>query len=169
LITDHYLVVANVRERLALNKQTSHRFNVERFSLKKLNEVECKEKNYVEVSNRFAALEDLDSEVVINSAWETIRVNVAMWKHRTFDCEIFRLGKFTTLTALSLLISCELSFPIFGLKMPSLPTLALNFYVVFRELIEHTFQFLVEAVLNIISLILRWGVNVQHNVTPATS
>jgi hypothetical protein len=28
------------------------------------------------VSNRFAALEDLDTEVEINSAWETIRENI---------------------------------------------------------------------------------------------
>jgi hypothetical protein len=57
--TDHYLVVAKFRERLAMNKQTSHRFHMEWFNRKKLNEVECKEK-CVEVSNRFAALEDLD-------------------------------------------------------------------------------------------------------------
>jgi hypothetical protein len=31
---------------------------------------------HVEVSNRFAALEDLDAEVDINSAWETIRENI---------------------------------------------------------------------------------------------
>jgi hypothetical protein len=29
----------------------------------------------VEISNRFAALEDLDSEVEINNVWETIRNN----------------------------------------------------------------------------------------------
>jgi hypothetical protein len=38
--TDHDLVVAKVRERLAVNKQTSHRFHIERFNLKQLNEVE---------------------------------------------------------------------------------------------------------------------------------
>jgi hypothetical protein len=32
--------------------------------------------NIVEVSNRFAALEDLDTEVEINSAWEIIRENI---------------------------------------------------------------------------------------------
>jgi hypothetical protein len=32
--TDHYLVVAEVRERLAVNKQTMHRFYTERFNLK---------------------------------------------------------------------------------------------------------------------------------------
>jgi hypothetical protein len=68
--------MAKFRERLAVNKQSSHRFNMERFNLKKLNDVEVKEQFRVEVSNRFAALEDLDSEVEINSAWETIRENI---------------------------------------------------------------------------------------------
>jgi hypothetical protein len=36
---------------------------MERFNLKKLNKVEGKQKYCVEVSNRFAALEDLDTEV----------------------------------------------------------------------------------------------------------
>jgi hypothetical protein len=56
--TNHYLVLAKVKERLAVNKQRSQRFHMERFNLKKLNEVEGKEKYHVEVSNRFAALED---------------------------------------------------------------------------------------------------------------
>jgi hypothetical protein len=43
---------------------------MERFNLKKLNEVEGKVKYHFEVSNRFAALEDLDAEVEINSAWK---------------------------------------------------------------------------------------------------
>jgi hypothetical protein len=69
-------VVAKVRERLAVNKQRLHRFHMEGFNLKTLNEVEGKEQYHVEVSNRFAALEDLDTEVEINSAWEMIRENI---------------------------------------------------------------------------------------------
>jgi hypothetical protein len=69
-------VVAKVRERLAVNKQRSHRFNMERFNLSKLYNVESKKQFRVEFSNRFAALEDLDTEVEINSAWETIRENI---------------------------------------------------------------------------------------------
>jgi hypothetical protein len=34
--TDHYLVVAKVRKRLAVNKQGSHKFHMGRFNLKKL-------------------------------------------------------------------------------------------------------------------------------------
>jgi hypothetical protein len=66
--SDHYLVVAKVRERLAVNEQRSQRFDMERFNIWKLNDVEGKEQFCVEVSNRFAALEDLDTEVEINSA-----------------------------------------------------------------------------------------------------
>jgi hypothetical protein len=39
-----------IRERLAVNKQRSQRFHMETFSLKKLNEVEGKEKYRNEVS-----------------------------------------------------------------------------------------------------------------------
>jgi hypothetical protein len=49
---------------------------MERFNNKKLNDVEGKEQYFVEVSNRFTALEDLDAEVEINSAWEMIRENI---------------------------------------------------------------------------------------------
>jgi hypothetical protein len=61
-------VVAKVRERLTVNRQRSHRFDMERFNLKKLNEEESKQQCRVEVSIRFAALEDFDTGVDINSA-----------------------------------------------------------------------------------------------------
>jgi hypothetical protein len=47
-------VVAKIRERLAVNKQGSHKFHMGRFILKKLNEIEGKEKYRVEASNRIA-------------------------------------------------------------------------------------------------------------------
>jgi hypothetical protein len=48
--------VATLRERLAANKQVSHRLHMEKFNLKKLHEIEGKEKYRVEVSNRVAYL-----------------------------------------------------------------------------------------------------------------
>jgi hypothetical protein len=69
-------MVAKIRERLSVNKQGSHKFHMERFSLKKLNELEGKKKYHVEDSNRFVALEDLDAEVVISIVWEIIRDNI---------------------------------------------------------------------------------------------
>jgi hypothetical protein len=55
---------------------------MEKFNLKKLNKVEGKEQFCVEVSNRFAALEDLDAEVEINSAWKMIRENIKYFSQR---------------------------------------------------------------------------------------
>jgi hypothetical protein len=46
---DQNLVVAKVRERLAVNKQTSHRFHMERFNLKIINKLEGKEQYRVEI------------------------------------------------------------------------------------------------------------------------
>jgi hypothetical protein len=74
--TDHCLVVIKFRERLAENKQGWHKFHMERFNLNNLKEVEDKDKNRVEDSKGFAALEDLDSEAESNTIWEVIRENV---------------------------------------------------------------------------------------------
>jgi hypothetical protein len=49
---------------------------MEMSSLRKLNDVEGKEKYRVEVTNRFSALGDFDAEVEINIIWETIRENI---------------------------------------------------------------------------------------------
>jgi hypothetical protein len=62
-------------ERIAVKKQGSHKFHTERLNLKKLNEVEGKDKYRFDVSNRFAALKDFDDEVEINTIWEKIREN----------------------------------------------------------------------------------------------
>jgi hypothetical protein len=68
-------VVAKVRERLAVSKQETHRFNMVKFNLKKLNKVEGNEQRHAEISNRFAVLENLDTEVDIIRAWENIKTS----------------------------------------------------------------------------------------------
>jgi hypothetical protein len=73
---DCYLVAAKIREKIAVNKGGSQKFHMDRFHLKKLNDVEGKEKYCIEVSNRFAALEDTDAEVEIKTVLETIRENI---------------------------------------------------------------------------------------------
>jgi hypothetical protein len=47
--TDHYLVVAKVRDRLAVSKQTTHTVHMEKFNIKKLNKLEGKERYHVEI------------------------------------------------------------------------------------------------------------------------
>jgi hypothetical protein len=81
------------RNRLAVNKQRSQRFYMERFNIKKLNQVEGKKQFCVEFSTRFAALEDFGPEVEINSAWETIRENVKMLAKESLGCSEFRNHK----------------------------------------------------------------------------
>jgi hypothetical protein len=71
--SDHYLVVAKVRERLAVSKRIVKKMDVERFNLKLLNEEEVKEQYQVTIKNKFAALKNLDDNGDINRAWETIR------------------------------------------------------------------------------------------------
>jgi hypothetical protein len=53
-----------------------HRVYMEKFNLKKLNEVEDEEQYRVETSNSFGALENIYSDVDINRAWETIKENI---------------------------------------------------------------------------------------------
>ena len=60
--TDHYLVVAKLRERLAVRKQAAQMFDGERFNLRKLNELGVKENYQIEIRNRFAALENLNGD-----------------------------------------------------------------------------------------------------------
>jgi hypothetical protein len=52
------------------------KISMDRFSLKKLNEIEGKEKYEVEIHNRFTALGNLDDDVDINRAGETFRENI---------------------------------------------------------------------------------------------
>jgi DNA repair ATPase RecN len=71
------LVLAKVRERLAVSKRMVKKMDVERFNLKQLNEETVKEEYQVTIKNKFAALENLrDDNWDINRAWETIRENV---------------------------------------------------------------------------------------------
>jgi hypothetical protein len=74
--TDHYLVVAKVRERLAVSKQVAQKFYVERFNLKKLSELEVMKQYQIKTSNRFASLENLNVSEDINRAWKNIKESI---------------------------------------------------------------------------------------------
>ena len=54
--TDHYLVVAKVRERLAVRKQGAQKSDGGRFNLRKLNYLELSKPYQIEITNRFEAL-----------------------------------------------------------------------------------------------------------------
>jgi hypothetical protein len=57
---------------------------MEMFNLKKLNGVEGKELFCVKVSNRFAALEALNTDVEISIVWEMIVVNIKISAKREY-------------------------------------------------------------------------------------
>jgi hypothetical protein len=69
-------VVAKVTERLAVSKQAAQKFDVERFNLRKLTELEVRKQYQIKVSNSFAALENLNDNKDINRAWENTEENI---------------------------------------------------------------------------------------------
>ena len=60
--TDHYLVVAKLRERLAVSKQAAQKLDGERFNMRKLKDVEVKKQYRIEITNRFAALGNISDD-----------------------------------------------------------------------------------------------------------
>jgi hypothetical protein len=68
-------VVAKVRERLAvINKQ--QKFDGEIFNLRKLSELKVKKQYQIEISNRYAALENLNESEDIKGVWENIEEDI---------------------------------------------------------------------------------------------
>ena len=59
---DNYLVIAKVWESLAVGKQAAKRFNRQRFNLRNLNEPDVREQYQIEITNRFAPLENLKND-----------------------------------------------------------------------------------------------------------
>jgi hypothetical protein len=74
--TDHYLAVAKVRERLAVSKQAAQKFDAERFNVKKLSGLQFRKQNQLKISNKSAALENLNISDGINRAWDNIKDNI---------------------------------------------------------------------------------------------
>jgi hypothetical protein len=68
--TDHYLVVAKVRERLAISKQAAQTFDVERLNLRKINQLEAMKQYQTKISDRYEAFENLNYTEDINGTWE---------------------------------------------------------------------------------------------------
>ena len=65
------------------SKQARQKFNVERFGLKNLNDVKAREQYQVDISNKLAALENVDDNEDINRHWENIRAGY--FKHKILN------------------------------------------------------------------------------------
>jgi hypothetical protein len=61
---------------LAVSKQTAQKFYEDRFSLRKLNKLEDRKQYQIKITNRFAALGNLNENEDINRAWENIKENI---------------------------------------------------------------------------------------------
>jgi hypothetical protein len=70
------ILVAKVRESLAVSKQVAQKFDVGRFNLRKINEVEVTKLYQIKFPNRSVALENLRDSEDINRAWENIKENI---------------------------------------------------------------------------------------------
>ena len=69
-------MVAKVRERLAVSKQTPRNLDGERFNLGEPNELQIRKQYHIVISNKFAALENLSDSKDINRAWYNIKENI---------------------------------------------------------------------------------------------
>jgi hypothetical protein len=61
------------KKKLAVNEKASQKFDVERFNLGKLSELEVRKHHQIKISNRFAALENFSDSMDMNRAWENIK------------------------------------------------------------------------------------------------
>ena len=74
--TDHYLVVAKFRERLAVSKQAAQKLDGERFNLRKLKDLEVKKQYQIEITIRFGVLGNTSDAEDINRMWENMKENI---------------------------------------------------------------------------------------------
>jgi len=91
--TDHYLVIAKFRERLAVGKQAAQRVDRQRFNLRKLNEPEVREKYQTEITNRFAALENSNDDEDVNRIWENIKEIIQTSAKESLGLDEFKQNK----------------------------------------------------------------------------
>ena len=59
-----------------MGKQAAQRFDRQRFNLWKLNEPEVREQYQIEITNRFAAFENLSDDENLDRTWENIKENI---------------------------------------------------------------------------------------------
>jgi len=72
---------------LAVNKQAAQKFYWERFNLRKLYELKVRKQYQIEISNRFAGLENFSDSEHINRAWENSKVNIKTPAKKSVDLQ----------------------------------------------------------------------------------
>jgi len=77
--TDHYLVIVKVRESLAVGIQAAQMLDRHRFNLSKLNELEVRKQYQIEITNRFADLENLKVDEYVNRIKHHIQISAKLF------------------------------------------------------------------------------------------
>src|SRR5215831_21072735 len=62
--------------RLAVRKQEAQKSDGERFNLRKLKDLEARKQYQIDITNRFAALENVSDDEDINRAWESVKETI---------------------------------------------------------------------------------------------
>jgi len=61
---------------LSVSKQAAHKFDVDRFNLRKINKLEVRKRYQIDITNRFSVFDNLCDSKDINRAWENIKEKV---------------------------------------------------------------------------------------------
>jgi len=87
--TNNSLVISYGKERLLVSEEGAQKFVVERFILKKLSELEWWKKCEIKISNRFAALENLNDSKDIIGLGKMLEENIKISaKESLYLCEM---------------------------------------------------------------------------------
>ena len=65
-------MVAKLRERLAVSQQAAQKFEVKRFNPRKIGVLQVRKQYQIKISNRSAALRNLNDSEDVNRVWENI-------------------------------------------------------------------------------------------------
>ena len=71
-------MVAEGRERLAVSKRAAQKLDVERYNIRKPNELEIRKQDQIKISNMCTALENSNNSEDINRACENTEGNIRM-------------------------------------------------------------------------------------------
>ena len=76
-----------------MGKLVAQRVDRHRFNLRKLNEPEVTEQYQIEITNRFAALENSDDDEDVNRNWESIKKNIQTSVKESLGLDEFKQNK----------------------------------------------------------------------------
>jgi len=102
VIPDTIWWFAKVKERLVVSKQAAQKLDGEIFNFRKLNELEVRKQYQIEITNRFAALENLSDGDDINRTWENIKENIKTEAKRLLFIPTHALRHFKTPTHINI-------------------------------------------------------------------